>query len=196
MRARVLTLARREGRGPHGAPPDRASVAGMRLPAVAVLGTVVLSIGGLTIGVSATRGPAREPPFDAGPLVGVVAGMPSEIRGPAILLYVDDACPYCAEELARWEAAAGARQPTVLPTIVVSPQSDPRGAAVPPALRSGLVHDRDGSIARALGIRVVPFRALVSASGRVTAVHRGLTAPSVMAALLDSASFPFADRLP
>jgi len=158
--------------------------------AALVLTAALTVLAWLTVGVTRSSVPAREPPFDPGPLVGVVAGARAEIRGPAILLYVDEKCPWCAKELGRWGAAVEGQKLADPPTVVVSPRSDPSGSFVPATLRATVVHDRDGSIARALGVRAVPFRVRLLASGRVAAVHQGLTSAPEILRLFDSLFTP------
>lgn len=186
MHQGLLSIAAFHGRGPRRAPPDGAGGGRSRLVAVLTLSAVLAMAGGLVVRTASPASPVREPPFDPGPLVGAVAGIRTEMAKPTILLYVDDHCPWCAEELGRWRDAVGPRPRAVLPTVVLSPRSDARGGHVPLVLRSGVVHDRDGSIARALGVRAVPFRAILSACGHVTAVHQGLTTAPEIRSLLDS----------
>jgi hypothetical protein len=116
--------------------------------------------------------PKLPPPFDPGPLSGIrPTGEAARVPCPGAVLYVDDACPYCAAELRRWSSAAGAT--VSLPTVVVSQRSDGSGRHVPAALRSTMLHDADGSIARALGVRAVPFLAVLDTTGTVVAISIG-----------------------
>jgi hypothetical protein len=107
-----------------------------------------------------------------------------------VVLYVDDACPFCAQELERWASAAGAVPAPRLPMVVVSPDSDPAGTHVPAPLRSEVLHDADGSIARALGVRGVPFRAVLDDGGTVVDVGAGLSRPRDIQRLLAAAPPP------
>lgn len=186
MHERVLADAE-HGRGPHGAPPEGPRPPGGAALAVGVILTVVggaafLSVRAARAG-SGAAAPARAAPFDPGPLTGVApTGEPAPVPRPSVLLYVDDACPYCAVELERWAEAFG-RGEAVLPTVIVSPRSDPRGSHVPVPLRAGMLHDPEGRIGRALGVRAVPFRAVLDASGVVTGVHLGATPPQDLRSL-------------
>ncbi len=83
----------------------------------------------------------------------------SDLAGPALLLYVDEQCPWCKAELRTW-ASGAITPPPVTPIVILSSRSDPR--FVPSPLRRSLVHDRTGSIARALGLRGVPALAVVT----------------------------------
>lgn len=162
-----------QGRGPHRAPPDPPR--GRPSRARAALGLIVAVGLAVTVTVRAAPkrpAPERSAPFDPGPLTGMrPTGEPARVPRPGTVLYVDDACPYCAVELARWSEVGGGAD--AHPTVVISPRSDPSGRHVPAALRATMLHDADGSIARALGVRAVPFLAVLDTTGAVVAVRIG-----------------------
>ncbi len=162
-----------EGRGPDRAPPDRPGRAAAALALVATLGMAV------ALTVVAVPGRRSEPrvPFDPGSLEGIRPdGARGVVRAPGAVLYVDDGCPWCAIELQRAAAAvAGGSQ---APTVVVSPGSDGSGSHVPRPLRPSMLHDADGSIARRLGVRGVPFLAELDSAGVVSSVRVGVSAPA------------------
>jgi len=166
-------MKNRQGRGPRRAPPEPSragpSLAGASLVLVVAVGVAVAAT------VRAAPRPAapdRLPPFDPGPLTGLrPTGEAARVPLPGAVLYVDDECPYCAVELDRWSRAA--RQTGSLPTVVVSRRSDGSGRHVPAALRRTMLHDADGSIGRALGVRAVPFLAFLDTAGTVVAVSVG-----------------------
>jgi len=129
--------------------------------------------------------PALAPPFEAGALVG--GGPDGErvsVAPPAVIVYADDQCHYCAQELAHWAARLEDARNRLTPTVVLSPRSDAGGSHVPDALRRKLVHDVDGAIARRLGVRAVPFIAVIDSAGSVIAVHAGVTPASRLERLM------------
>jgi hypothetical protein len=187
-----------ERRGPRWPPPAARTERPRRgvalLVLVVVLGTASLFI----VRVGPRRpGPARAAPFEAGSLYGSrPTGARAPVAVPGVLLYVDDACPLCARELDRWARAAAAAHVPRLPTVVVSPRSNPAGGHVPASLRDGMLHDADGSIARALGVRAVPFRAVMDGGGTVVAVHVGVSAPADISPLVGPAAVASEGRAP
>lgn len=126
----------------------------------------------------------RAPPFDtAHP---ALVGDSSEV-----VLYVSDGCRWCVLELGAW-AGTVARKGGRTPLVVLSPDSDPNRSPprVPEALRARTAHDPDGSMARALGVRAVPFTARVEPGGRVVGVHLGLSGAEIRRELMRFLNHP------
>ena len=77
--------------------------------------------------------------------------------GSTALIYVDRSCVHCKAELELWESVAEGDVDDVAVWVVASPRSVMEGANwVPPSLRARTVHDREGSVGRALGVSAVP----------------------------------------
>ncbi|GMV08133.1 MAG: hypothetical protein AMXMBFR53_44080 [Gemmatimonadota bacterium] len=113
--------------------------------------------------------PVRETPFRLSHPA--VAG-----GSPEVVLYVSQHCRWCAIEMAGWGALAASGEARV-PLLALSPDSDPDQVvpALPQGFRRRWVHDRDGSLGLALGVRGVPFRAHIDSGGSVVEVAIGLT---------------------
>ncbi len=179
-------MSAQDGRGPAGAPP--VSPASRRRTVAAGLTLVVLlglvgTLAAHTAGGSTA--PARRPPFDPGPLhASGTNGKRVSVR-PGIVLYIDDDCPFCAIELGRWSRAVATSHGIDPPTVILSPRSDSSGSHVPAELREGVLQDADGSVARALGVRGVPFRVILDGHATVVAVHVGLTSSARIDSLLN-----------
>lgn len=162
-----------------------------RVLALGMLGLIL--VGGA---VGATRGSARtvDPelrapiPVDsvAGNLVSGGSWHARDLSGPSILLYVDEECPWCKEELLTWHELVRATGSTA-PVVILSRRSAP--GFVPPSLARFLVHDQTGSIARALGLRGVPATAIVTPRG-VTHLFYGLSGQSRLDSLLHLLDVP------
>lgn len=189
LREGFLGMGVEEGRGPFRPPPASSRVRWRYGAALLVLVLVLTAASFVTLRVG-RRGtePVRATPFEPGLLYGVrPSGALVRVEAPGVLLYVDDACPLCAQELDRWARAFADADTPTLPTVVVSPTSDPAGRHVPAPLRAGMLYDADGTVARALGVRGVPFRARIDDGGAVVAVHVGVSAPGEILALLGQA---------
>lgn len=77
--------------------------------------------------------------------------------GSTALIYVDRSCVHCKAELELWESVQEDHANGVAVWVVASPRSVmERARWVPPSLRERTVHDRDGSVGRALGVSAVP----------------------------------------
>jgi hypothetical protein len=124
--------------------------------------------------------PMRPAPFLLDSLVGVDAqGAPAAVDGSdvGVLLYVSEGCPYCAVELERWARALGSATGRP-PLVVLSPESGTGDVRyLPGPLRSAWIRDVTGDLARTLGVRAVPFRAVLDGAGTVVEVASGLTPP-------------------
>ncbi|HSM61057.1 MAG TPA: hypothetical protein VK849_09680 [Longimicrobiales bacterium] len=176
---------RQVGRG--GYAPPRIPV---RLRALSVLAGTLGALGALAVGGGGRPdpSPARVAPFRPAPAEGHDgAGRPVGVPAPGdgVLLYVSQTCPFCATELSEWARAlegAGAVRP---PRVVLSPDSDARSPDyLPPVLREDRVHDRTGAIARAFGVRAVPFLAELDGTGLVLGAWVGTTPPERLERLL------------
>jgi len=100
---------------------------------------------------------------------------PLPLLGGAVVLYVDDRCRFCREELARWYRAAGTDPPEGL-VVVRHPAAPGHGPGiVPSAWASRALRDPEGDLAAALGVTAVPFLARSDAAGTVVEVALGLT---------------------
>jgi hypothetical protein len=146
---------------------------------VVALAASVACLGGLclaTVGSSrAYEGPPV--PFDPGVLTGIGPGghRTALPRVPGdVILYVSQACPHCFRELESWATSFSASGFSLLPAVVLSPRSDTGDTSyLPPAFRGGWIHDRDGSVARRLGIRAVPFVVVFDHGGTVVDARAG-----------------------
>lgn len=107
-----------------------------------------------------------------------------------MVLYVDDRCPFCAEELRRWYAASGGDLPEGLVIVRHPAQSVDQPGVVPAAWASMTLLDPDGVIAGALGVTAVPFIAFVGEPGTVTEITMGLTPEGRIAEQLTSMRDP------
>jgi len=101
------------------------------------------------------------------------------------VLYLSDSCRWCSAEVAAWERALAETPGSEPPTVVFSPGSDPASlGGLPPRLRAGAFHDRTGALGRELGVRAVPFLALVDGGGTAHRVQAGLTPPDTLRRIL------------
>ncbi len=174
VRDGVRLSAQEGGRGDAPPPRDRSR----RLVAAAVSAAVVVSC------ILATLAPGRDPtprfpaPFRPVAAVGYDAhGRAVEVPSGTdrLLIYVSDQCRYCRDELAAWDAVMRVTKGHGSPTVVLSPGSVATASWLPPGLRGSWIHDRDGAAARALGVRGVPFVAVVGQDGRVLEAWAGVT---------------------
>ncbi|MHB1265382.1 MAG: thioredoxin domain-containing protein [Gemmatimonadaceae bacterium] len=96
-----------------------------------------------------------------------------------VLLYVADACAHCRQELARWDSlvATGAMDPDRLQAVLVIAPSRPpmQHLARFPHLT---ILDRQGTLASALNVRVVPLTYWLDRRDQVRAVTRGQQLPA------------------
>jgi len=146
---------------------------------VLALAASVAAVGGLSLATvrssRAYEGPSV--PFDPGALAGIGPGAHRAAlpRIPEdVLLYVSQACPHCLRELESWATSFSAGGFSLLPAVVLSPRSDTIDTSyLPPALRGEWIHDRDGSVARRLEIRAVPFLAVFDDGGTVVEARAG-----------------------
>lgn len=94
--------------------------------------------------------------------------------GPMAVVYVDRSCVHSEAELKLWESMSGSDTRGLEVWVVASPRSDMAGAEwVPPSLRARTVHDRDGSVARTLGVKSVPTTFWVDATDTVRMIRVG-----------------------
>lgn len=70
------------------------------------------------------------------------------------------------------------------PWVVVAPDTDLREArALLAAFRERWMLDRTGAVGRSLGVRAVPFVAVMDSTGLVVEAHAGLSSPHRLAHL-------------
>lgn len=94
--------------------------------------------------------------------------------GPMAVVYVDRSCVHCKAELELWESMAGSDTGALEVWVVASPRSDMASANwVPPSLRARTVQDRDGNVARVLGVKAVPATFWVDAADTVRMIRVG-----------------------
>jgi hypothetical protein len=90
---------------------------------------------------------------------------------PAVILYVSGSCSHCQAELARWSNRVLGEDPRLecLRLAVVAASGDDASPPpwLPASLASTLLRDHGGTVARALGVRLVPLAAYVTAEGVV-----------------------------
>jgi hypothetical protein len=146
---------------------------------MAILGSAsVLALVSVASIASSEDRRSPEVPFDPGDLWAAGPGGDS-VRVPrrpgSVILYVAEECPYCRSELSGWAArAAAAGGVAHLPVVVLSPSSDTRDPTyLPGPFRRRWVHDREGGIATALGVRAVPLTFVFGPGGQVVSVRRG-----------------------
>ena len=102
--------------------------------------------------------------------------------GPMAVVYVDRSCVHCEAELELWESMSGSDTSGLEVWVVASPRSDMASAEwVPASLRARTVHDRDGSIARALGVKAVPATFWVDATDTVRVIRIGRSDSGLLA---------------
>ncbi len=143
-----------------------------------VLAASAASVSGLCLAiVGSARGYDPTVPFDPGVLTGIRPGghRTALPRVPGdVLLYVSQACPHCLRELESWAASRLVPGSSRLPAVVLSPDSDTVDTSyLPPVFRRSWIHDRDGSVARTLEIRAVPFVAVFDGGGTVVEARAG-----------------------
>ena len=160
-----------------------ATAVAVSVPVLALLPVLVLGPG--------RPGPApADPPWALPPLAAQAARGGSwrwppgdgGAAGPAAIIYIDRECPHCKAELERWdslspsEARVAGHDFRARVRVVASPSSALDDLEwLPASLRPGALHDTDGSIAEALGVRLVPATFWVDASDTVRIVRVGQT---------------------
>jgi len=171
---RVQLITVQKGRGRAAPPPTTAP---RRLVAGALAACIVCVCVIATVASKRDPSPRFRAPFATTVAIAYdVDGRPVVVPAPQdrVLIYVSEGCGYCRDELVSWEALMRGREGAPKPTLVLSPES----TTVPPAwlpapFRSGWIHDRDGAVAEALGIRGVPFTAVVGSKGIIQEVWAG-----------------------
>ncbi len=143
--------------------------------AAAVLGLVAVAGGAVVLSGGGTPQRPPLPPWEMPAVSGILGDRPwrsaLDLRGPALLVYVDLACPACRVELQRLREMPDAARSVWL---VTGPGRDTSGSdVVPRALRHRLVRDVHGQIARTLGIGAVPTTFGIDAAGVVRLVRVG-----------------------
>jgi hypothetical protein len=92
---------------------------------------------------------------------------------PVVMLYVNASCPHCREELRRWSSLlrSGAPQAACIGFAVVaaSSRTQTRTDWIPRELVPQLLWDHDGTVAKALQVRLVPVTAYVTRNAEVIA---------------------------
>jgi hypothetical protein len=87
---------------------------------------------------------------------------------PLVVLYVSASCPHCRAELRRWShlLQSAPQADCIAFAVVAAPSTDqaPTGW-IPSRLARTLMWDRDGRVARALQVRLVPVTAYVTPQG-------------------------------
>lgn len=102
--------------------------------------------------------------------------------GPMAVVYVDRSCIHCEAELELLDSMSGNDNGGLEVWVVASPRSDMASAEwVPPSLRVRTVHDRDGSVARALGVKAVPATFWVDAADTVRMIRVGRSDQGMLA---------------
>ncbi|MDP2958378.1 MAG: hypothetical protein Q8N53_18260 [Longimicrobiales bacterium] len=139
--------------------------------------------------VAVVPGPLRPLPFDPGVLVGRApdgAPAPLSLRGGAVVLYVDDQCPFCVREMGAWHRESGGAVPARLRIVRGPAGGAPHPGIVPASWAHAAMLDHDGSIGAALGVGAVPFLAVTDSRGWVVEASVGLTPPGRIRTLLQS----------
>lgn len=104
------------------------------------------------------------------------------VAGSTALIYVDRSCVHCKAELELWESVAEGDVDDVAVWVVASPRSVmERASWVPPSLRARTVHDRDGSVGRALGVRAVPATFWIDGTDTVRILRVGRSNRNMLA---------------
>lgn len=176
------------GGGGRKAPPTRSTPA-RRVGATGVVAAVVA----VTVWMAQARptppAPGRIPPFTLGRLEAEHGdGRPTvlALAGPGALLYVDDTCRFCAEEMRRWHAATGDDVPAWLTVIRHPAPGVAHPGVVPAAWADRALVDRKGAIGAQLGVTAVPFLAVTDSLGTVVHVTLGLTPPEGILTLIET----------
>lgn len=132
-----------------------------------------------SIWVSAGGGGPPDPPW-LFPTVAAAFGGADNLAlgtnrtGPVAVVYVDRSCVHSQAELELWESVSESESGGLEVWVVASPRSDMASAEwVPPSLRARTVHDRDGSVARTLGVKSVPTTFWVDATDTVRTIRVG-----------------------
>lgn len=95
---------------------------------------------------------------------------------PTVLIYVQRDCPHCEAELRRWDDLLSAGLPVPAPDVWVVARRAAHGDPwLPASLRHRVLHDSEGSTARALGAEIVPTTAYLEPGGTVAALTLGQT---------------------
>jgi hypothetical protein len=94
--------------------------------------------------------------------------------GSLTVLYVDETCPFCRGEI---ETLARMAEEGVIGTslaVVLSPTSTPGNRSfIPEALEQRVIHDVDGAVGQALGVRRVPVTVFAERDGAIRRVVEG-----------------------
>jgi hypothetical protein len=101
--------------------------------------------------------------------VAVTTGRACPPSVPVAVLYVNRSCAHCRAELDRWASLVRERAPSIscVGLVVASaPARTPSSTRwLPTELAPMLLWDHDGSIARALSVRVVPLVSFINSHG-------------------------------
>lgn len=156
--------------------PPRGPVA--RRPVAGALGAAIVGVCVMaTVGSHRYASPQFPVPFAPSSAIAYDAGGRAvAVPSPQdrVLLYVSERCAYCRDELSSWEALMRQRGASQGPTIVLAPGSTTvEPSWLPRPFRSGWIHDREGAVAKALGIRGVPFTAVVGRDGIIQEAWTG-----------------------
>lgn len=121
-------------------------------------------------------------PYRLAPKVLELIAAPNEVLRPVsrALLFVSETCWHCRAELDRWTSIAIAHPQlfSAIEVVVITGAPLTRKGFVPAELPHRHIYDREGAIAAAINVRVVPLVAFVSGDGVVSRVAAGQNAPS------------------
>lgn len=160
-----------------------------KVTAVGVIVTVVAFAS--VIGLYARRSldarvPAVPPILSAETAPGVAeSALDAAGSAPTILLYVTETCPYCIVELSRWRAVE--EMPEGAPRIVVIAPGPLPDSILPAS--AIVVSDTAGTMARELGVRMVPSLFVVDVVGTVVETRTGVNDPASIEGLLRGRAF-------
>ncbi len=136
----------------------------------------------------ALRGRALKPhptPYRLTSSVLELIAAPEEASQPSrpvsrALMFVSETCRHCRAELERWASVAIAYPQlfSEIEVVVITAVPLNRKGIVPAALPHRHIYDKEGAIAAAVNVRVVPLVAFVSANGIVERVAVGQNSAS------------------
>ncbi len=166
-----------------------------KLIALAVgLGVAVCVVAPFKLVDGGQRSSGPEPPWPLPALAGRTSSgddwrSESSLEGPSALMYATPTCPYCKEQLARWEAMI---EDGVRANVWVIAAPDARGdmSWIPPAMRNRAIADADSSIARALAVRYVPVTYWTDRTDTVRIVRVGRSTRRQLAQAMDAVGMP------